>query len=78
VPPPAFYQGLITRMITDQVVTDDMLATLATRRAEAVVQAVTGDNGGVPGAQVQTGELRTIKDGTAGVVPLKLELDVAK
>ena len=77
-PPPAFYQGLITRMISEQAVTDDMLAELGARRAEAVVQAVTGPDAGVPTERVRTVELRTVTDATQSVVPLKLELDVVK
>ena len=65
-------------MISEQPVTDAMLAQLAARRADAIVQAVTGEGGGVPSAQVQTGELRKITDATTSVVPLKLELNVAK
>jgi hypothetical protein len=76
--PPAFYEGLITRMMSEQAVTDEMLAALAQRRAEAVVKAVTGEEGGVPAAQVQMGELRKAEDATDTVVPLRLELDVAK
>jgi hypothetical protein len=77
-PPPAFYQGLIERMISEQAVSQEELAQLATRRAEAVVAAVTGENGGVPSDRVQTGTLRRITDATRGMVPLRLELDVAK
>ncbi|MCZ4315602.1 DUF748 domain-containing protein [Comamonadaceae bacterium G21597-S1] len=77
-PPAAFYQGLIKRMISEQAVTDDMLARLGARRAEAVVQAVTGPDARVPSERVHTVELRTVTDATQSVVPLKLELDVVK
>jgi len=77
-PPPAFYEGLMARMISEQPVTDEMLAQLARQRADAIVQALTGADAGVPSARVQTGELRKVTDATTSVVPLKLELDVAK
>jgi|GEM_PF-1224724 len=76
-PPPAFYQGLIDRMVAEQAVTEPMLAQLATRRAGAVVKALTGE-GGVKQSRVVTGEVQDVAQATDTVVPLKLELDVAK
>lgn len=76
-PPPAFYQGLIDRMVAEHTVTEPMLAQLAARRAAAVVEALTGE-GGVAPARVVTGEAHDAAQATNTVVPLKLELDVAK
>jgi hypothetical protein len=75
--PPAFYQGLIDRMIAEQAVTEPILAQLAARRAGAVVTALTGE-GGVKQSRVVTGEVQDAAQATDTVVPLKLELDVAK
>ena len=76
-PPPAFYQGLIDRMVKEQVVSDEMLGQLALRRADAIVSVLTGDNGIAPG-RVERGEPRKSLDASDTEVPLKLQLEVAK
>lgn len=76
-PPPDFYQGLIQRMITEQPVTDAMLAQLGRKRAQAIVEVITGEDGGVPATRVKTGALRNSTNASAGTIPLTLELEVA-
>ncbi len=61
--PPDFHEGLTARMISEHPATDAMLAKLGP---------------GVPIARVRMGELRKATVATKSVVPLKLELDVAK
>ncbi len=75
--PPAFYQTLLDRMITEQVVSAQDLDALANRRADGIVQRLTVTDG-VPSDRVALAEVREVADATDKVVPLKLQLDVAK
>jgi len=77
VPPPAFYQGLIDRMVKEQPVSEEQLGQLATRRADAIVQALTGSDGVAP-ERVRRGEPRKAALASDKVVPLKLQLEVVK
>ncbi|HRF06820.1 DUF748 domain-containing protein [Accumulibacter sp.] len=76
-PPPAFYQTLLERMIKEQPVSDEVLAQLATRRAEAIVAEVSGADG-VAAKRVQLGKARPASAASDKAVTLQLELEVAK
>jgi hypothetical protein len=54
-PPPAFYQGLIDRMVAEQPVSDQQLAQLATRRGRAVLAELSAA-GGVAAARMALGK----------------------
>jgi hypothetical protein len=72
-PPPAFYQGLVDRLIVEQTVTDDQLAALGTRRGEAVLRELS-DVGGVPAARLVLGKPQPAAGTDEKVVTLQLEL----
>jgi hypothetical protein len=73
-PPPAFYQGLLDRLIKEQPVEDEQLAELATRRADAVVQELTGS---VDGSRVTVGKA-TQAEAANETITLQLELKASQ
>ncbi len=79
-PPPAFYQGLLDRMIKEHTVSEETLAQLATRRGEAIVAEMTAADG-VDSNRVKLGEARPAsptRSATDKAVTLQLELGVTK
>ncbi|WP_300317147.1 DUF748 domain-containing protein [Accumulibacter sp.] len=76
-PPPAFYQTLLDRLISEQPIEDETLAQLASRRGEAIVAELT-TVGGVAAARVALGEARQATAANDQAVTLQLQLEVAK
>lgn len=75
--PVSFYEELISRMVREQVVSDEMLAQLAVRRADVITaELVQGD--GVLAARVVRGETGKTNKASDREVPLMLQLEVAK
>lgn len=85
-PLPAFYQGLVDRLITEEVVTEELLLQLAVRRSEAIVAelAVAGDIPAtriVPGPLDKSAQASATNGSNAGnerAVTLRLQLEVSK
>ena len=79
-PPPAFYQGLLDRMVKEHAVSEETLAQLATRRGEAIIAEMTAADG-VDAKRVKLGEARLASSARAATdkaVTLQLELGVTK
>ena len=75
--PAAFHQTLLDRMIREQEVPAQVLTALAQRRADNIVaQLTTAD--GVAATRVALGDPREAAGASDKVVPLKLQLEVAK
>ena len=75
--PPAFYQGLVDKMVAEEPVPPQALETLAASRSEAIVREIT-TSGGVPAARVMPGKLIKATDASDKAVTLRLELEVSK
>jgi hypothetical protein len=76
-PPPAFYQGLLDRLIAEQPVSDEALALLGTQRSDAVVSEMTQTHD-VPAARVSAGKAQQAAEADGQAVTLQLQLEVAK
>ncbi|WP_210542196.1 DUF748 domain-containing protein [Rhodoferax sp. PAMC 29310] len=76
-PPTAFYQGLLDRLLSEQPVSDEALAQLATQRSDAIVTELT-QTLGVSGARTSVGKAETAAAADPQSVTLKLQLEVAK
>ncbi len=74
---PAFYQGLVDRLIAETPISDQALSQLAVRRGEAVQRELT-TVGGVSATRVVLGDARQAPDGNERAIVLRLELEVAK
>ena len=75
-PQPAFYQGLLDKLIAESPVSEQSLAQLAARRGDAIVRELAA--GGTPAARVVTGSLYKADDATGSAVTLRLKLEAAK
>ncbi len=75
--PPAFYQGLIDRLIKEEPAPEILLTRLATERAEAIVRELI-TAGGAPGARISLGEPFNTSEARDNAVTLHLQLEVAK
>jgi len=76
-PPPAFYQGLLDRLVAEQPVSDEALAQLATQRSDAILSELTQTNG-ISGARTSVGQAQQARDADGKSVTLQLKLEVAK
>jgi hypothetical protein len=75
--PPAFYQGLLDRLVAEQPVSDEALAQLATQRSDAILSELTQTNG-ISGARTSVGQAQQARDADGKSVTLQLQLEVAK
>ena len=85
-PLPAFYQGLVDRLITEEAVSEEMLLQLAARRSDAIIAELVL-TGGIPAARIVPGPLdksaqaNTMNESNGvneRAVTLRLQLEVSK
>jgi hypothetical protein len=76
-PAPAFYQGLIDKLMAEQSVSNEALVQLAAQRSDAILTEMTQTNG-ISSARTSVGQVQRAPDADAQSVTLQLQLEVTK
>ena len=74
---PAFYQGLIDKLMADQPVSNEALAQLAAQRSDAILNEMSQTNG-ISAARTSVGPVQPTSDADGQSVTLQLQLEVTK